>query len=156
MKKDPSIFFIFSMIIVVLDQLTKHFIQTNFRYEDNVTMQVTSFFNIVHVHNIGSAFGMFKGLGNTVFIIIALAAILLITVLIVRDRRNRLPLALILGGAVGNITDRISLGHVVDFLDFHAGSHHWPSFNVADSALTVGISLLLVMTLTEKKTDSSS
>lgn len=154
MKKSPLIFFLLSVVVFVLDQLTKYFIRTRIGLFD--TVEVTSFFNIVHVLNTGSAFGMFKSLGNTVFIIIALAAMVLVTILIIRDSRNRLPFALILGGAAGNIADRILLGHVIDFLDFHAGSHHWPSFNVADSALTAGISLLLIMTFFEKKSDSAA
>lgn len=153
MKKSPFIFFLVSLTIFVLDQLTKYFIKSHIGLFDVV--QVTSFFNIVHVLNTGSAFGMFKSLGNAFFIIIALAAMVLVTVLIIKASRNRLLFALILGGAAGNIADRIFLGHVIDFLDFHAGGHHWPAFNVADSALTVGISLLLVITLFEKKAGSA-
>ena len=149
MKKAPSIFFLISLIILLLDQVTKYFIKARVGFYDVV--EVTSFFNIVHVLNTGSAFGMFKRLGNTFFIVIALAAIILISVLMIRDSRNRLPFALILGGAAGNITDRILLGRVTDFLDFHLGSLHWPAFNVADSALTVGIAILLLLTLFDKK-----
>ena len=149
MKKYPVIFFLISLCIFALDQLTKYFIKTHIGLFDIV--RITSFFNIVHVMNTGSAFGLFRDLGNAFFIIVALLAMTLITVLIMKDSRNRLAFALILGGSAGNLADRIMLGHVIDFLDFYAGSHHWPAFNVADSALTIGISLLLFKTVFEKK-----
>ena len=150
MKKYPVTFLLISLCIFALDQITKYFIRTHIGLFDIV--RITSFFNIVHVLNTGSAFGLFKGLGNSFFIIIALLAMTLITVLIIKDSHNRLAFALILGGAAGNLADRIIFGHVIDFLDFYAGSHHWPAFNVADSALTIGISLLLFKTVFEKKT----
>ncbi|HXW69169.1 MAG TPA: signal peptidase II [Dissulfurispiraceae bacterium] len=148
MRKHPATFFLISLCILALDQLTKYFIKTHIGLFD--VLRVTSFFNIVYVLNTGSAFGLFKGLGNSFFIIIALLALTLITVLIIKDGRNRLAFALILGGAAGNLTDRIIFGHVIDFLDFYAGGHHWPAFNIADSALTFGISLLLIKTVFEK------
>ncbi|HKN18918.1 MAG TPA: signal peptidase II [Dissulfurispiraceae bacterium] len=150
MKKYPVTFFLVSLCIFALDQLTKYYIKTHIGLFDVV--RVTSFFNIVYVLNTGSAFGMFKSLGNLFFIIITLSAMALLIFLVIKDSRNRFPFALILGGAAGNLADRIISGHVVDFLDFYAGSHHWPSFNVADSALTIGISLLLIKTVFEKKT----
>ncbi len=150
MKKYPVIFFFISLCIFALDQLTKYFVKIHIGPFD--ILRITSFFNIVHVMNTGSAFGLFKSLGNSFFVIIALLAMTLITVLIINDGRNRLAFALILGGAAGNLADRIFFGHVIDFLDFYAGSHHWPSFNVADSALTIGITLLLIKTVFEKKT----
>ena len=148
MRKHPATFFLISLCILALDQLTKYFIKTHIGLFD--VLRVTSFFNIVYVLNTGSAFGLFKGLGNSFFIIIALLALTLITVLIIKDGRNRFAFALILGGAAGNLTDRIIFGHVIDFLDFYAGGHHWPAFNIADSALTFGISLLLIKTVFEK------
>jgi len=150
MKKRQFVFFLVSLLIFALDQLTKYFIKTHVGPFDVV--QVTSFFNIVCVLNTGSAFGMFKSLGNLFFIIITLSAMVLLILLIIKDGHNRVPFALILGGAAGNLADRIISGHVIDFLDFYAGSHHWPAFNVADSALTIGISLLLIKTVFEKKT----
>ena len=150
MKKRQFVFFLVSLLIFALDQLTKYFIKTHVGPFDVV--RVTSFFNIVYVLNTGSAFGMFKSLGNLFFIIIALSAMALLIFLIIRYSHNRFPFALILGGAAGNLCDRIISGHVTDFLDFYAGSHHWPAFNVADSALTIGISLLLIKTVFEKKT----
>ncbi len=150
MKKRQFVFFLVSLLILALDQLTKYFIKTHIGPFDVV--RVTSFFNIVYFLNTGSAFGMFQGLGNSFFIIITLSAIALLIFLVIKDSHNRFPFALILGGAAGNLCDRIVSGHVTDFLDFYAGSHHWPAFNVADSALTIGISLLLIKTVFEKKT----
>jgi signal peptidase II len=152
MKKYPVNFFIISLCIFALDQLTKYFVKAHVGPFDII--RVTSFFNIVYVLNTGSAFGMFKSLGNIFFIIIALSAMALLIFLVIKDNTNRFPFALILGGAAGNLADRILLGHVIDFLDFYAGGHHWPSFNIADSALTIGISLLLVKTVFEKKTSA--
>ncbi len=153
MKKNIVIYLLISLFIFVLDQITKYFIKANVGLFDSIP--VTSFFNIVHIRNTGSAFGMFKGLGNSFFIIIALLAMALVTYLIIKDSRNRLPFALILGGALGNLADRIIFRHVTDFLDFYIGSHHWPSFNVADSALTIGISLLFITMIFEKKADKT-
>jgi len=141
MRKQYSIFFLISVLVFILDQATKYVIKAQLRLFESIS--VLPFFNIVHVQNTGSAFGMFKGLGNTFFIIIALSAIVVVAVLIIRDRENRPGLSLILGGAAGNLADRIVHGHVIDFLDFFAGSFHWPAFNVADSALTIGITLLI-------------
>src|SRR5271169_4820694 len=121
-------YFLISFFIFALDQITKYFIKTNVGFYDSI--RVTSFFNIVHVQNTGSAFGMFKSLGNSFFVIIALLAMALVTSLIIKDSRNRLPFALILGGALGNLADRIIFRHVTDFLDFYIGTYHWPSFNV--------------------------
>jgi signal peptidase II len=149
MKKYPVIYFLISLCVFALDQLTKYFIKTHIGLFDIV--RITSFLNIVHVMNTGSAFGLFRNLGNLFFIIVALLAMTLITVLIIKDSRNRLAFALILGGSAGNLADRIMFGHVIDFLDFYAGSHHWWAFNVADSALTIGISLLFLRTVFEKK-----
>lgn len=135
-------YFLVSLSIFTLDQFTKYLIKSNVSpYE---IIRVLPFFNIVYVENIGSAFGMFKSLGNFFFIIIAALAMVFVTVLTIKDKDNRLAFSLILGGAAGNLTDRIIHGYVIDFLDVHIGKHHWPAFNVADSALTVGIFLLMI------------
>jgi signal peptidase II len=112
------------------------------------------FFNIVYVENIGSAFGMFKSLGNVFFIIVAALAMVFVSILIIKDKDNRLSFSLILGGAAGNLTDRIIRGYVIDFLDMYVGRYHWPAFNVADSALTIGIFLIALGLFFEyKKTE---
>jgi signal peptidase II len=149
MKNSPVLAFLIALAVVILDQVTKYIITTHVGPLD--VIPVTSFFNIVYVENTGSAFGLFKSLGNIFFILVALLAMIFISVLIVKDNGNRLTFALILGGAAGNLIDRIRLGSVVDFLDFHITQHHWPAFNVADSALTAGVTLLLVKTLFPRK-----
>lgn len=141
--------FFISFIVFISDQFTKYLIKSYVGpYE---TIKVLPFFNIVYVENIGSAFGMFKSLGNVFFIIVATLAIIFVTVLIIKDRDNRLSFSLILGGAIGNLTDRIVYGYVIDFLDLYVGGFHWPAFNVADSALTIGIFLLVFKLFFEHK-----
>lgn len=105
------------------------------------------FLDVVSVRNVGSAFGLFKGLGNAVFITLATSAVLALSGLIVFGKRDHFPMSLLLGGALGNVTDRIVRGYVVDFLYFHVSRYYWPAFNVADSALTVGIILLIISQL---------
>ena len=105
------------------------------------------FFNIVYAENVGSAFGMFKGLGNAFFIAIAASAVVAVVVLIIKDRANALSFSLVLGGASGNLSDRVVYGYVIDFLDVYAGRYHWPAFNVADSALSIGIALMAYKTV---------
>jgi signal peptidase II len=125
----------------LLDQLTKYIIKSYLAPTD--VIRALPFFNIVYVENVGSAFGMFRSLGNLFFIIVAFLAIIFVAVLIVREQHGRWGLSLVLGGAAGNLADRLVRGYVVDFLDVYIGKYHWPAFNVADSALTVGIAILL-------------
>ncbi len=111
--------------------------------------RVTNFFNIVFTWNPGTAFSLFRGLGDNIplIMIIATGAIigLLLYYLIVRARDyERTPLIFIIGGALGNFVDRLRFGAVVDFLDFHIGGAHWPSFNVADAFITIGVLLYIL------------
>ncbi|TAN43120.1 MAG: signal peptidase II [Nitrospirae bacterium] len=131
-----------SFTVFALDQLTKLLILRTLHFLDVVT--VLPVFNIVYYRNIGSAFGMFRELGNLFFITVSSVAIICILILIYKDRENSYGLALILGGAAGNLLDRLLHGYVIDFLEFHAGRHYWPAFNIADSALSLGILLLLL------------
>jgi signal peptidase II len=134
--------------VAVLDQLTKHWVSAVFDYGE--ARAVTGFFNLVLTHNKGAAFSFLAsaaGWQRGFFIVIALVAIIVISVLLLRHAGDKLfcvALALILGGAIGNVLDRIVLGYVVDFLDFHVGGWHWPAFNLADSAITAGAVLLVV------------
>jgi signal peptidase II len=137
-----------ALLLVVLDQLSKYWVSASFDYGD--ARALTGFFNLVLTYNKGAAFSFLAsaaGWQRGFFIAIALIAIVVISVLLVRHAADRLfcfSLALILGGAAGNVIDRILLGHVVDFLDFHVAGWHWPAFNLADSAITVGAVLLVV------------
>ena len=110
---------------------------------------VTNFFNIVFTWNPGTAFSLFRGLGDArpMIMVIATAVIigLLLYYLLVRAKSyERAPLIMIVGGALGNLIDRIRFGAVIDFLDFHIGGYHWPSFNVADIFITVGVLLYIL------------
>ena len=144
MKKGYYPYFVLALVVFVIDQYTKHLVRAGIAPFD--VIHLLSVLNLVHVENVGSAFGLFKSLGNAFFVVLAVCASLFVAFLIVKDRYNRAAFSLILGGAAGNLTDRILYGHVVDFIDLHAGSHHWPAFNVADAALTVVIALILVHT----------
>ena len=104
----------------------------------------------MNVRNTGAAFGSFKSLGSSFFIIVAVAAIIFIVYLLMKRAYNTFGLSLILGGAIGNLIDRILYGQVVDFVDFFIGSYHWPAFNVADSALTIGIIIILLTSVFRK------
>lgn len=134
-------------LIVVFDQLTKLWIVAALRPGESIAL--TSFFNLVHVYNPGAAFSFLSDAGGWqrwFFIVLALAVSLWLTLLIRQHAAERLlPLAaaLILGGALGNVIDRVRFGAVVDFLDVHVAGWHWPAFNVADSAISVGVVLLV-------------
>lgn len=140
--------FALAAALVAVDQLTKWAVLANFAYGER--LQLTGFFNLVLAYNKGAAFSMFAeaaGWQTPLLIGFALAASGIVGYLILRNPDKRLfslGLALILGGAVGNLIDRLRFGYVVDFLDFHAMGWHWPAFNVADSGITVGAVILIL------------
>jgi len=135
-----------SAVIVVADQLTKY---AAVKYLAGQTVEVTSFFNLVLAYNTGAAFSILAdaaGWQRGLFIGIALVAAAWIVYLLRKYPHQRLfalALSLVLAGAIGNVIDRILIGAVVDFLDFHAFGKHWPAFNVADSAISCGAALLI-------------
>ncbi len=145
----PAVCGAVALIVTVLDQTTKHLVRTSLGPFE--TVPLLPFLRLVHVRNEGAAFGMFQGLGNEIFIAVSLAAVVFVVVLLVRSREDRLGLSLILGGAVGNLIDRIAFGRVTDFIDVFISRFHWPAFNVADSALTIGLLLLLGGVLLQRK-----
>ena len=136
-----------SAIVIALDQLTKYWVTSRFQLGDSVT--ITSFFNLVLAYNTGAAFSFLADAGGwqrIFFTAIATIASIVIVMLLRRPQNNRLfnfALALILGGAIGNLIDRVLLGHVVDFIQVHASGYFWPAFNIADSAITIGAALLI-------------
>jgi signal peptidase II len=150
MKKSVESTVIASFILIA-DYITKRIIEARIPLHDQIS--VLPFLNIVHVENKGAAFGMFAGLGNGIFIVVSILAILLIIIYLSRSARRVEvgALSLILGGAAGNLLDRIMIGKVVDFIDVYVGRWHWPAFNVADSALTVGISIFIISSLLSEK-----
>lgn len=137
-----KIAFIIIPLLVILDQATKYLADKFISPFSSV--EILPFLNLVNVRNTGSAFGMFRDLGNNIFIIISLIAIGVIFFMLIKGKEDPLGLSLILGGAIGNLIDRLFRGSVVDFIDVFAGRHHWPAFNVADSALTIGIGLIFI------------
>jgi signal peptidase II len=135
-------------VVLVLDQASKAWVLATFRLMESQI--VTPFFNLVFVFNSGAAFSFLAGAGGWqkwFFVVLALGISLWLLTLLRRHAQERLmpaALALILGGAIGNLVDRLRFDAVVDFLDFHLAGHHFPAFNVADSAITVGVALMLL------------
>jgi len=136
------------LTIIALDQITKYLIITRLSPFDSI--EIFSFLHIVSVRNTGAAFGTFKNLGSSFFVIVSVLAIIFVVNLLMKRTYNTLGLSLVLGGAIGNLTDRIFYGNVVDFVDFSIGNFHWPAFNVADSSLTIGIIIILLASLFKK------
>jgi len=138
-----------SLAVLVLDQVSKSLIE-DFLPLHQTHPVIPGLLNLTHVRNSGVAFGMFASHGNRIgtFLLsgMGLAALLLVGLYFwraaIEERRLLVSLALILGGAVGNLVDRVASGEVTDFVDFYFGSYHWHTFNVADSAITVGIVLM--------------
>ena len=150
-----------SAVVIAIDVYTKHFIQQAFQYGEH--LQVTSFFDLVRFHNEGAAFSFLAAQGGwqrVFFSAIALLASAVMVHLIRKHPSQQLfcfALALILGGALGNLYDRLTLGYVVDFLllHYHGYQYYWPAFNVADSAISVGVVLLLLDGIKNQKIESA-
>lgn len=145
-------------VVVALDQITKAIILARVPLYDLIPV-IPGFFNIVHIQNPGGAFGFFAGgspfLRKVVFLLLSSVAALFVLYLYRQTPRTHrwlsFGLALIFGGAIGNLIDRVRFDvRVVDFLDFHIGPYHWPAFNVADSAITVGVTIFAIHILFNK------
>jgi signal peptidase II len=138
-------------MVLALDRWTKFLIQSRFDLHDSISV-IDGFFNITYVRNTGVAFGIFSSISSPAKSVLlsafaALAAVLVIAYSLrtpLKDRLLHVALALILGGALGNLYDRIAYGYVVDFLELYVRSYSWPSFNVADSAISIGVVLLAI------------
>ncbi|MDH5376991.1 MAG: signal peptidase II [Gammaproteobacteria bacterium] len=151
-----------SLIVIVLDQLTKHIATENlvlFR-----PVEIMPLFNLTLMHNTGAAFSFLSDQGGWqrwFFTVIAIGVSVALVIWIIKlekgERLQALSLAMILGGAIGNVIDRVRFGYVVDFLDFYWGDAHFPAFNIADSAISVGAVLLILTSFfgSEGKPDSS-
>ncbi len=146
--------------VLVLDQVTKYLVEKYIRMYETITV-IPGFFNLTHVRNRGAAFSLLSGapalFRSVFFITITLIAVAVIAVLIRKTHERLLVLAfsLIAGGAVGNVIDRIRYGEVVDFIQWYIRSYFWPSFNVADSAISVGVALLAIDMLFKKHHDTA-
>ena len=152
MSEDRSRFFTltflgFSALIALADQLIKWLVQQSMAYGQSV--EITPFFNWVHVWNKGAAFSLFAdGGGWQRYFFIAIAIVVsAVLVKLIRDSHQRteaLAYAMVLGGAFGNVIDRVFRGYVVDYLDFHWQSWHWPAFNIADAFIVLGVIMIFV------------
>jgi signal peptidase II len=140
---------IVALTIIILDQLSKWWLISSYQLIERGLVEITPFFNLVVVYNHGVSFGMLRDFGvDNRMIMIALTSGLTVGILVWLWRTKHAFLArglgLVIGGAIGNIIDRIRFGAVFDFLDFHFMGWHWPAFNIADSAIFIGVCLILL------------
>ena len=150
-------FAIIAALVVIADQITKYLVLLQMPLYKSIPI-IPGFFNLTHVHNPGGAFGFLARNGSPwrhwIFLGAALFALAMIFYFYYRTPKTHpylgLGLALIFGGAVGNLIDRVRFGEVVDFLDVYVAHLHWPTFNVADSAVTVGVSIFVAHILFKK------
>ncbi|QJR16412.1 signal peptidase II [Usitatibacter palustris] len=146
-QKHWSVWLLLSLVVLVLDLATKAWVSQVFRLGE--VREITPFFNLVLAHNTGAAFSILAGAGGWqrwFFIVLTAVVCVVLLVLLKRNHANRLfalATGLLLGGALGNLYDRATLGYVVDFVQLHAAGYYWPAFNVADSAISVGVVLLI-------------
>ena len=150
-RPDPRSALAIAAVILLADQLTKWLLLELVMQPPRV-VELTGFLNLVLVRNTGVSFGLFGGGGAwMIWVFSALATAIVVGLLVwLRRQTGQLPeiaVGLICGGAIGNVVDRLHRGAVVDFVDVHAGGWHWPAFNVADSAISVGVALLIVHSL---------
>jgi len=149
-------------LIFVADQLTKFWVVNTFALYDSQVV-IPGFFNLVYVTNKGAAFSIFASVESPLrhyfFVTINIIAFFGLSIAAYKMRRDHVfytvSFALIAAGALGNVVDRIRHGAVIDFLDFYFGSYHWPAFNVADSAICVGVALLFIINFRDSKRDKT-
>jgi len=152
-----------AIIVLALDQISKYLVRQFLPLNHSIEV-INGFFNLVHIQNPGIIFGIFSqsthALRNYLLITGSLLAILFLLFFIRSLRERDFPLtvaiSLILGGAIGNLVDRIIFEKVIDFLDFYWHSHHWPAFNMADSAITVGMVILVIQILRDESNQPSN
>ena len=150
-----------ALLVLCLDRATKWIIAQKIDLHDSVQV-IPGFFRLTHVQNSGAAFGLFADSPSqwkiAVLVLFSIVALVIVSTLLWRNSHSMsttgLGLSLILGGALGNLWDRLINGRVVDFLLFYIGDHQWPAFNVADSAIVVGAALLVIEILFSKPTPS--
>lgn len=145
-----------SALVIVLDQFSKYLISGSMQLRQSIEM--LPFFNLTLLHNTGAAFSFLADAGGwqrwfLTLIALAVSAVIILWLkrLPAADKWQAAALSLILGGALGNVIDRMRLGYVVDFLDFYYQQWHWPAFNIADSAITAGVAILVIVILGESK-----
>lgn len=144
-------------VIVALDQATKWCVHRSMHLHQSVPV-IEGLFNLTYIRNAGAAFGLLGNLPPAVrgplFVAVSIGALVVLVVLLFTLRRDqqvlRVTLATVLGGAIGNMIDRLRVGEVIDFLDVHWRGYHWPAFNVADSCITVGVIVLLILSFSAR------
>jgi len=158
LKKTYAILAVTVGLVLILDQWTKHLVDSGMYLHQSFPV-VKGFINITYVRNPGAAFGFLSGIHSSLrvafFFLVSAAAIVLIVYYLkkyrVKDMLLASSLSLILAGAAGNLIDRVRFGEVIDFVDVHVAGHHWPAFNVADSAISIGAVLLIWDMLRKRK-----
>lgn len=146
------------IVVVIVDQITKLWIMQSMRLHESIPI-IPNLFNLTYIRNPGAAFGLLAGSSNAFrmvfFGVTSLFALALLGTILVRlpekDWIGQLSIAGILGGAIGNLIDRLRFGEVIDFLDVYFEAYHWPAFNVADSAISVGVVCLIIHFAFERK-----
>ena len=153
-------YFLIALVITVMDQLTKKLVLATLSHGD--VMRVFSWFDLVHIHNRGAAFSMLAGAewANGFLLTVGILTMVLLCLWLglggaKESWQNKLALALILGGAGGNVADRLQFGYVVDFISVHYKNLYYPSFNVADSAVSLGVLFILLGLLSAKEKNKS-
>ena len=141
------------VVLVTADQFSKFLIVKNFVENEKIVL-IKDFFNITYIKNYGAGFSILQN--QTIFlVVVTIAAIGFVTYLLIKSKNNeafnRICYLLIIGGAIGNLIDRLTLGYVIDFLDFYIFGYNFPVFNIADSFLTIGCILLIISILLESK-----
>jgi signal peptidase II len=134
-----------TLIVFIIDQFTKWIIRLSIKTGDGITI-IPYLFNIIHSRNRGAAFGIFQNYSQYLTVITFVAVFLILYLFITtpkNDKLLRISYGMILGGALGNLYDRIINGYVTDFLDFHIGQYSWPTFNIADSSISIAIVLII-------------
>ena len=162
MKKNAP-YLLLAFILVAVDQVTKGIVARTVELYESVPV-IPGFFNITRIHNKGAIFGTFSQTGNNLVFILLTAASIAALALVVyyflktpaSDKLMKISLTLIMAGAFGNQFDRLVRGHVIDFLDFYVGQSHYPFFNAADSCITVGACLMLIVLFRRKPACSPS
>jgi len=155
-------FFLIAAIVLLLDRITKWAVAGSIAPHVSVSV-IPGFFSLTHVENAGAAFGLFAESSAQwkvgALVIFSVLALIVVSALLWKNSHSfsitTIGLSLILGGAMGNLWDRMFTGHVVDFLDFYVGSYHWPAFNVADSAIVIGAILLVSEIVFSKSTNEA-
>ena len=163
MDKRYKLLLIIAPVVIVIDQWTKLIVDKNMLLYQSIEV-LENFFHITYIRNKGAAFGILSGADASLripfFLGVSFIAIAVI-IYALKTHKGESPifpvaLSLILGGAIGNMIDRVRMGEVIDFLDAHWYQHHWPAFNIADSAITVGMGFLIFQMITEKEGSDAS